>query len=156
MIVGPDLVADPATYLAVWVSRLPSPVVQADLPVLSEGFDAGLAKLPELVVESSQDTNYNDIVRLERYLTFAEDGVTRKRRMWAMYAAQWQLLVVYQGKDVEEFDYWEAMANYCYATFELPEQLWFATDPELRAKFPVPEHADWPAPAEDARPAEEA
>jgi len=29
------------------------------------------------------------------------------------------------------YDYWFAMANYSYATFHLPEALWFATDRDL-------------------------
>lgn len=136
IIVGPDLEADPATYFAVWAAKLDETVEQADLPVLSEGFDNGLKALPDLVVDKSEDKNYNDIIKIERYIRFSEDGQTRQRRVWAMYATHWQLLVVFQGKDLEEFDYWEAMGNYCFASFELPQYLWFATDPELRPKKP--------------------
>ncbi len=136
------------------MSKLPEAVVQADLPVLVEGFDAGLGKLADVVIESSKDDTFNDIIRLERYLTFTDDGHTRRRRMWAMYAAQWQLLIVYQGSSVEEFDYWEAMANYCFSSFELPQELWFATDPELRARFPGELDGGSPDPEQDGAPAD--
>jgi hypothetical protein len=41
------------------------------------------------------------------------------------------IVIAYQGSSVEEYAYWLAMANYSYATFYLPEALWFATDRDL-------------------------
>lgn len=125
-----------ATYFAVWVKALPEHVVADDLPVLREGFESGLSALPDLQVESSNDNTYNNIVKLERTITFTEDGSTRKRRVWAMYADSWQFLVVFQGSTVEEYHYWLPMGNYCFTAFKLPDALWFATDPELSGKAP--------------------
>jgi hypothetical protein len=35
------------------------------------------------------------------------------------------------GSSPEENQYWFAMANYAFLTFEIPEALWFATDRDL-------------------------
>ncbi len=126
---------DPDTYFAVWVSPLEAGVVAEDLPELREGFDHGLNALADVTVESSQDDLYGNIVKLDRLFTFTEAGQTRKRHVWGMYVDTWQVLVSFQGSTVGEYDYWLPMGNYCFATFELPEALWFATDPELQAKF---------------------
>lgn len=122
---------DQDTYFAVWVSELEVQVVADDLPDLREGFEAGLAQLPDLKLESTDDQTYNNIVKLERTFTFTEDGATRKRRVWVLYADRWQFLVVYQGSSVEEYHYWLPMGNYCFSAFQLPQALWFATDPSL-------------------------
>ena len=84
-------------------------------------------------VEGSRDDTYNDIVKLERTLTFTDEGEVRKRRVWSMYADHWQFIVVYQGATVEEFHYWLPMGNYCFTSFQLPMALWFATDPAAHA-----------------------
>ncbi|HEX3813430.1 MAG TPA: hypothetical protein VHX59_11360 [Mycobacteriales bacterium] len=136
-IVSPEDGRDPATYFAVWVAPLEVGVVADDLPELRRGFDDGLAALPDLVIESGTEDTYGNIVKVERVLTYTEDGATRRRRVWGMYVDTWQILATFQGSTIEEYDYWLPMGNYCYATFELPEALWFATDPELRPKLPA-------------------
>jgi hypothetical protein len=133
VIVGPDR-ADDATHFAVSLTDLGVSVVADDLPVLRDGFAEGLAALPELSIENSQDDTYNDIVKLERTLTFRDEasGETRKRRVWSMYADHWQYTIQYQGATVEEFRYWFPMGNYCFTSFQLPMALWFATDPAMK------------------------
>jgi hypothetical protein len=130
VIVGPDR-EEQATHFAVAVSDLGVGVVADDLPALRDGFDDGLAALADLAVESSREDTYNDIVKLERTLTFTDGAVTRKRRIWSLYADRWQFTVVYQGSTVEEFHYWLPMGNYCFTAFQLPMALWFATDPAV-------------------------
>jgi hypothetical protein len=130
IMVGPDP-DDEATHFAVAVTDLGVSVVADDLEVLRDGFDQGLTALADLTVEGVGDHTYNDIVKLERTLTFTEGGSTRKRRMWSLYADHWQFTVVYQGSTVEEFDYWLPMGNYCFTAFQLPMALWFATDPAV-------------------------
>jgi hypothetical protein len=130
VIIGPDR-ADEATHFAVAVTDLGLSVVAEDLEVLRQGFDDGLGALADLTVESSQDDTYNDIIKLERTLTFSEDGATRKRRVWSLYADHWQFTVIYQGSSVEEYHYWLPMGNYCFTAFQLPMALWFATDPVI-------------------------
>jgi len=130
-IVRPEADED-ATYFAVWATHLDVAVVADDLEPLREGFDDGLARLTDLEVEKAEDNTYNDIIKLERTFTFTEDGQRRKRRVWALYAHEWQFLVAFQGATVEEFHYWLPMGNYCFTAFTLPQALWFATDPALR------------------------
>lgn len=129
------------TYFAIWVSSLPEKVVAADLPELKAGFDDGLTRLTDLQVESESDRTYGNIVKLERVLTFSEDAgdapsekVTRKRRVWGMYVDTFQIVVVWQGSSVKEYDYWYPMGNYCFAMFKLPDELWFATDPDVNSE----------------------
>ena len=131
VIVGPDR-DDQATHFAVAVTDLGVAVTADDLAVLREGFDHGIAELADVSIESSRDDLYNDIVKLERTLTFSGEGETHKRRVWSMYADHWQFTVVYQGASVEEFAYWLPMGNYCFTSFNLPLSLWFATDPAMR------------------------
>ena len=128
VMVGPER-KDEATHFAVAVTDLRVGVVAEDLEVLRGGFDDGLAVLADLAVESVRDDTYNNIVKLERTFTFTDEGATRKRRMWSLYADHWQFTVVYQGSSVEEFGYWLPMGNYCFTAFQLPLALWFATDP---------------------------
>lgn len=125
---------DESTYFAVWVTELALSVVAEDLPDLRDGLDDGLTQLADLQVEESSENTYNNIVKLERTITFTEDGVTRKRRLWALYADRWQYLVAYQGSTVDEYKYWLPMGNYCYTAFQLPQALWFATDPTVADK----------------------
>lgn len=120
---------DQATHFAVWVTALPVSVVADDLEDLKAGFDEGLRGLTDLTVEHSREDTYNNIVKVERTITFTEDGVRRKRRVWAMYADTWQYIVSFQGSTVDEFAYWLPMGNYCFTAFQLPLALWFATDP---------------------------
>ena len=128
VMVGPEP-GDEATHFAVAVTDLGLGVVADDLEVLRGGFDEGLSVLADLAVESARDDTYNDIIKLERTLTFSEEGMTRRRRVWSLYADHWQFTVVYQGASVEEFQYWLPMGNYCFTAFQLPLALWFATDP---------------------------
>ena len=128
VIAGPD-VDDQATHFAVAVRDLGVPVTAHDLPLLREGFEEGITALPEVTVEATGDNTYNDIVKLERTLTFADEGEVRKRRVWSMYADHWQFIVLFQGATVEEYHYWLPMGNYCFTSFQLPMALWYATDP---------------------------
>jgi len=132
VIVGPDR-ADQATHFAVAVRDLGVAVTAEDLSLLRDGFEEGLAALPDVSVEAVADTTYNDIVKVERTLTFTDEGEVRKRRVWSMYADHWQFIVVFQGATVEEFHYWLPMGNYCFTSFQLPMALWYATDPAIRS-----------------------
>lgn len=131
VIVGPDR-DDEATHFAVAVIDLGTAVTAADLDLLRDGFDHGIAELADVSIENSRDDLYNDIVKLERTLIFSDEGETRKRRVWSMYADHWQYTVLFQGSTVEEFAYWLPMGNYCFTAFQLPMDLWFATDPSVR------------------------
>ena len=123
---------DIETYFAVAISKLRVSVEAADLPQLRRGFDDGLTSLGTLSLDKAKDDTYGNIVKVERKYTFDAAGVTHKRWIWGLYVDMWQIIAIFQGSTVEEYDYWLPMGNYCFNTFELPEHLWFATDPEKR------------------------
>ncbi|HEY8455780.1 MAG TPA: hypothetical protein VIL34_09310 [Actinopolymorphaceae bacterium] len=122
----------PKTYFAAWVSKLGEHVVAEDLPVLQEGLEAGLKQLPGVEVEKAKDDVFGNLVKLERIYEFDDGGERRKRRTWTLYVDYWQIVLVFQGETPEEYKYWLPMGNYSFATFNIPEELWFATDRDLR------------------------
>ena len=128
---------DPDTYVAAWISTLLAAVTAEDLPLLRDGFDDGLATLPDLHVLDSCDEALGNLVKLERTVTFSEGGVTRKRMLRAIYAGRIQLLFVYQGRSPQAYAYWLPMGSYCYATLRLADEIWYASDPELRSAEPA-------------------
>ena len=140
------------TWFAVWVTQLNEHVVAEDADDLRAGLEDGLRQLPNLQTESSGDDLLGDLVKFERVFTFTEDGATRKRKQWVLYVDTWMMVVMWQGSSPEEYQYWLSMANYCFATFNLPEALWFATDRDLAGNWKVYEEIR----ARDAEGAEEA
>lgn len=127
---------EPATYFAAWIGKLDEHVVAEDLETLREGVEEGLSQLSEYTAESGHDDTYGNLVKFERTYTFREGDAVRKRRVWMMYVDEWQLVLVYQGSSPEEYKYWLPMGNYSFSTFELPQELWFATDRDLNAYRP--------------------
>jgi len=123
---------DLETYFAIAISKLAVPVEATDLPELRRGFADGLRSMGILSVDEAKDDTYGNIVKVERKITFDVAGVTRKRWTWGLYADIRQIIAIFQGSTVEAYEYWLPMGNYCFNTFQLPEYLWFATDPEMR------------------------
>lgn len=123
----------PATYFAAWIGKLDEHVVAEDMETLREGIEEGLAQLPEYSNEESHDDTYGNLVKFERIYTFRDGDTIRKRRVWMMYIDVWQLVLVFQGANPDEYKYWLPMGNYSFSTFELPQELWFATDRDLQA-----------------------
>jgi hypothetical protein len=119
------------TWFTASIEPLPEKVVAEDLDELKRGVEEGLAALPDCHVEESEEYPLGNLIKFERVFTFTENGVTRKRRFWVLYVDTWLIVLVWQGSTVEEYEYWLPMANYAYATFELPNSLWFATDRDL-------------------------
>lgn len=142
LVVRPEPDDDDETYFAVAVSDLDVKVGSDDLDVLRDGFDAGIAGLPDAIVVESSEQTYNDIVKVDRTITFTSEGRTCKRHSWGMYADRWQFLVTFQGSTVEEYHYWLPMGNYCFSTFQLPFALWFATDPSVQPAKASPTLSD--------------
>jgi hypothetical protein len=140
---------DPHTAFTIWVSPLQERVVAEDLKELREGIDAGLAALEDCQVEHSSEMVLGNLLRFERIYTFRErepagmpgsaDGdqqsAIRKRKQWLLYVDRWLMCLTWQGSSPEEYEYWLAMANQTFLTFEIPEALWFYTDRELLAQL---------------------
>jgi hypothetical protein len=123
--------ADPQTVFSVWVAPLAEAVVAEDFAELREGVDNGLAALEDCHVELAQDDTLSNLVKFERVYTYREGGEVRKRRQWLLYVDTWLMCVTWQASSPEEYQYWYAMVNHSFISFDLPEQLWFATDRDL-------------------------
>jgi hypothetical protein len=130
VLLSPDA-AQQDTYLAAWVITLPTDVTVDDLSELRDGFDSGLADLPELKVLRADEDTVGGAVRLERTITFRESGQTRQRDVHALFAGRTQLLFVYQGATQEAYAQWLAMGNYCWATLQIAEEIWYDADPAV-------------------------
>jgi hypothetical protein len=121
----------PDTWFTASIEELPLQVVAEDLDDLKRGVDEGLAGFADCAVEEQSETIFGNLIRFERRFSFAENGVIRERRFWLLYVDKWLISLVWQGSTVEDYEYWLPMANYAYATFEIPNALWFATDRDL-------------------------
>ena len=123
-----------ATYVAVWVEKLDFQATAEDADDLSEAFDKGLAQLPDAVISESENLVLGNLVKLERFYTFRDNDIIRKRKVWAMYVADWLMVVTYQGESVEEWEHWYAMANQSFFHFVIPPELFYDTDRDLTKK----------------------
>jgi hypothetical protein len=123
----------PKTWFAVWSTRLQDKVVAEDVDVLREGVEEGLYQLPDLCVESRSDDVFGNMIRFERIYTFRENGAIRKRKVWMLYVFKWLFALVAQGETAEEYQYWYPMLGGCIDSFDLPPELWFASDRDLGA-----------------------
>ena len=124
---------DPDTWFTASVEELDEQIVAEDLDTLVRGVDEGLAQLTSCNVEEGSEFPLGNLIKFERVFTFSENGVVRKRKFWVLYVDKWLMVLAWQGSTPAEYEYWLPMANYAYATFELPNALWFATDRDLYA-----------------------
>lgn len=122
---------DEHTSLTAWVSTLEQAAVAEDLDVLRRGIDEGLSRLAECRVEVSGDVVLENLLKFERVYTFRDGDSTRKRKTWILYVDTCLIVLAWQGATPDDYDYWLAMATYSFATFTLPEALWFAVDRDL-------------------------
>ncbi|MBO0702918.1 MAG: hypothetical protein J2P38_08295 [Candidatus Dormibacteraeota bacterium] len=133
---GMAFLADPDdldTHISCWVEKLDQPVKEGDLQDLRSGLEQGLSQLPNCEVESGSDDTYSNLIKFERIFTYQDPttGLRHKRRSWYLYADEWAIVLAYQGATPEHYEYWLPMGNYAFATFDVAEWLWFATDHEL-------------------------
>lgn len=122
---------DPDTWLTAWIAPLAESVVAEDLEDLRQGVAEGLASLDDCQVESESEIVLGNLIKFERVFTVRDGEVRRKRKLWLLYVDRWQIVLTWQGASPEEYEYWLPMANYSFATFTLPEALWFSTDRDL-------------------------
>jgi hypothetical protein len=142
---GPDP-ADRHTVFTVWAAPLDERVVAEDLEDVRPGVDEGLRALPGCAVEEGSERVLGNLLRFERIYTFRDDApdaaapgappAVRKRKQWLLYVDRWLLCLTWQGATARAYEYWFAMANQSFLTFEIPHALWFFTDRELLATLP--------------------
>jgi hypothetical protein len=133
--------SDPFTVFTVWASPLGQPVVAEDLETLRVGVDEGLSQLAECRIEEASEMVLGNLIRFERIYSFLDSaapdrpegspGVVRRRKQWLLYVDRWLICLTWQGATPEAYEYWFAMANHSFLTFELPQALWFFTDREM-------------------------
>ncbi|MFM7678862.1 MAG: hypothetical protein ACKO83_08440 [Roseiflexaceae bacterium] len=122
------------TYVAVWVDKLDFTADGSDAPALAKAFNQGLNQLGDCTIIEQDDAVISNLIKLERFYTFNDNGVIRKRKVWAMYVAQWLIVLTFQGETVEEWEHWYAMANQSFHHFVIPPELFFAMDKDLMQK----------------------
>lgn len=105
------------TTFSVQPRDLDMEVTKEDLPVLTEGFIAGLQSLPDCKIESQEESVTGSLIILDARLTFTEDGETRKRWVQLVYKGKRQYLLVGQGATVEDFEWWLPMFFMATNTF---------------------------------------
>lgn len=125
------IATNPQTYFAVWATKLEDKVVVEDFDDLLAGIAEGLNGLPGFKLEESGNDFFGDLLKFDRLFTFEDNGIQRKRHIWLLYVDIWQIVVTFQGETPAEYAYWLPMGNYCFNAFNLPAELWFATDREL-------------------------
>lgn len=112
---------DPQTWLSVRKVILPDQVLASDLPYLKEGLQKCLMELPNCRIEDEVEEVIVNTIKLERVVTFWQGNALRKRKLWLLYGGKIQITICFQGATEEEYDYWLAMANYTFYTFQLPD-----------------------------------
>lgn len=84
-------------------------VRQKDVPILRQGFKAGLEALPGIEVESQEETITSTLIVLEAKFSFLEGDARRKRWVRIIYWGKGQLTLIAQGATPEEYEYWQPM-----------------------------------------------
>ncbi len=94
-------------------------VLEKDMPILREGFEAGLTSMPGVEVESRDESVTSTLITLEARFTFLEGEARRKRWVRVVYWGDGQLILIAQGATPDEFDYWLPMFFNTMMTVEI-------------------------------------
>jgi len=89
--------------------RLKVSVTREDMDVLREGFHQGIKELPGVEIESQEETLSESVNLFEARFTFLEGENRRKRWVRNIYWGDGQLIMIAQGRTVEDFEYWLPM-----------------------------------------------
>lgn len=97
------------TSLLVEKRKLKYSVKEDDIPMLLESFREGMMALPGIEVESTEESLSKTINIFDARFTFLEGENRRKRWVRNIYWGNGQLLVIAQGRDPEDFEFWRPM-----------------------------------------------
>ncbi len=97
------------TCIAVEKHLLPYDVKPGDASTLRKGLEEGLQSLPGCEIESIVDSFAGNVVIFDAKYSFLEDGLRRKRWLRNIYWNEAQLVVIAQGQDEEDYEYWMPM-----------------------------------------------
>ncbi len=97
------------TSLLVEKRKLKYAIKEEDIPVLLESFREGMMALPGIEVESTEENLSKTVNVFDARFTFLEGETRRKRWVRNIYWGNGQLIVIAQGRDLEDFEYWLPM-----------------------------------------------
>jgi hypothetical protein len=97
------------TCLLVEKKILKVKVKPEDADVLREGFKQGIMALPGVEVESMDESLTDTIQTFDARFTFLEGEERRKRWVRNIYWGEAQLIMIAQGRNPEDFEYWLPM-----------------------------------------------
>jgi hypothetical protein len=89
--------------------RLKVKITPEDIDTLREGFQQGIKDLPGVEIESQNESLSDSINFFEARFTFLEGENRRKRWVRNIYWGDGQLILIAQGRTVEDFEYWLPM-----------------------------------------------
>lgn len=89
--------------------RLKVFIEKGDLPVLREGFMAGIKALPGIEIEMEDEYLTDTLSFFEIRFTFLEGDARRKRWVRNVYWRRNNYILMAQGRTPEDFDYWLPM-----------------------------------------------
>jgi len=107
------------TSLLVEKRRLKISVTAEDMDVLRDGFQQGIKQLPGAEIESQGENLTDSISFFEARFTFLEEENRRKRWVRNIYWGEGQLIMIAQGRTVDDFDYWLPMFYNVMMTVEI-------------------------------------
>jgi hypothetical protein len=94
-------------------------VTPEDVKLLSDGFESGIKSLPDVEILEKKYDSGKRVVILEAKFTFTENGKRRKRWVKSMYWDEANLVLMAQGADEEDYEYWLPMLFNAMSTYEL-------------------------------------
>jgi hypothetical protein len=97
------------TSLMVEKHRLKYKVKADDIQILKDGFTQGILKLPGVEVESQEQALSESVNVFDARFSFLEGESRRKRWVRNIYWGNGQLVMIAQGRTVEDYEYWLPM-----------------------------------------------
>jgi hypothetical protein len=107
------------TSILIEKRRLKFSITGEDIPVLREGFTQGIQQLPGVEIESQEENLTDSINFFDARFTFLEGEDRRKRWVRDIYWGDGQLVLIAQGRTVEDFEYWLGMFYNIMTTTQL-------------------------------------
>ncbi|MEE4195376.1 MAG: hypothetical protein V2J07_09280 [Anaerolineae bacterium] len=107
------------TSFTVQKNKLDYKVTPEDIEILMEGFLEGINSLADVEILETKSDSGKKAVILEAKFTFTEGGETRKRWVKSMYWGEANLVMIAQGKTVEDYEYWLPMLYNSMYDYEL-------------------------------------
>ena len=89
------------------------------MPFLREAFQQGILELQGAEIESLDENLIQTINVFEARFTFMDGEAKRKRWVRNIYWSEGQLILVAQGRDEKDYDYWLPMFYKTMVTKEL-------------------------------------